>query len=134
MESGDGQLLADARRRAGLSQRRLAALAGTSQAMVARIEGGRQAPSLATLRRLVRACGANLHVKVDGDIPRRLGEPAAPDQAADASTDAPPTVGGRHLMLRVGDAPVAVPVERVREVLPVPELRPDWCRCSTRGG
>jgi transcriptional regulator with XRE-family HTH domain len=53
-------LLREARHRAGLTQRELAERAGTSQAAVARIERGRQSPSLETLQRLVRACGLDL--------------------------------------------------------------------------
>jgi transcriptional regulator with XRE-family HTH domain len=53
-------LLREARRRAGLTQRELAERAGTSQAAVARIERGRQSPSLETLQRLVRACGFDI--------------------------------------------------------------------------
>jgi transcriptional regulator with XRE-family HTH domain len=53
-------LLREARRRAGLTQRELADRAGTSQAAVARIERGRQSPSLETLQRLVRACDLDL--------------------------------------------------------------------------
>jgi hypothetical protein len=41
------EMLRQARDRAGLSQRQLAERAGTSQAMVARIESGRQSPSMA---------------------------------------------------------------------------------------
>src|SRR5918992_1039075 len=57
-------ILQEARRRAGLTQRELAARAGTSQAAVARIERGRQAPSLETLQRLVRACGLDLRFQL----------------------------------------------------------------------
>lgn len=52
----------EARRRAGLSQRRLATLAGVSQPTVARIEAGVSAPSLEDVARLVRACGLELRV------------------------------------------------------------------------
>jgi predicted transcriptional regulator len=50
-------LLRKARTRGGLSQRDLAARAGTSQSVVARIEGGLTDPSSETLRRLLRAAG-----------------------------------------------------------------------------
>ena len=123
MDETEGRLLATARRRAGLSQRRLAGLAGTSQATVARIESGRQAPSLVTLRRLVRACGLNLHVQVEGDEER--DKPAAgPAQTPPSLRSHPAQTGGRHLLLQVGDGPVAVPIERVREVLPARDVRP----------
>lgn len=57
-----GALVREARRRAGLSQRRLAELAGTSQAAVHRYEHNRASPSMATLARLTAACGVRLHV------------------------------------------------------------------------
>jgi uncharacterized protein len=62
-------LLRSARTRAGLTQRSLAASAGTSQAAVAAIESGRKQPSVATLERLLRATGTEL-------------VPADPEQAA----------------------------------------------------
>lgn len=54
------QLLRSARGHAGLTQRSLAAAAGTSQAAVAAIESGRKQPSVATLDRLLRAAGTEL--------------------------------------------------------------------------
>lgn len=53
-------LLRTARTRAGLSQRALAAAAGTSQSAVAAIEVGRKQPTVATLERLLRAAGTEL--------------------------------------------------------------------------
>jgi transcriptional regulator with XRE-family HTH domain len=55
-------LLRQARHRAGLSQRTLAARASTSQSAVARYEAGDLQPSLPTLERLVAACGLTLEV------------------------------------------------------------------------
>jgi len=61
-------LVREARRRAGLSQRQLADLAGTTQSAVARLETGRSTPSFDTVLRLVRLCGLDLEVQViDGD-------------------------------------------------------------------
>lgn len=51
----------EARSRAGLSQRELARRAGTSQSVVARIEGGQTKPSSETLVRLVDAAGFEVH-------------------------------------------------------------------------
>ena len=45
------------RRRSGVSQARLAHLAGTSQPTVAAYESGKRTPSLRTLRKLARAVG-----------------------------------------------------------------------------
>jgi transcriptional regulator with XRE-family HTH domain len=51
-----GQFVLQARRRAGLTQRQLAARAGLSQPQIARIEGGGAAPSFERVVDLVRAC------------------------------------------------------------------------------
>jgi transcriptional regulator with XRE-family HTH domain len=58
-----GRELSSARRRAGLTQRELAAIAGTSQATVSAYEAGRKQPSVGTARRLLRAAGADLAVE-----------------------------------------------------------------------
>jgi len=55
-------LVREARRRAGLTQRELAEKAGTTQSAIARLEGGRTAPSFETVLSLVRACGLDLDV------------------------------------------------------------------------
>jgi transcriptional regulator with XRE-family HTH domain len=55
-----GSLLVQARRRAGLSQRELAARAGVAQQEIARYERGRVTPSLERLRTLIAACGLEL--------------------------------------------------------------------------
>ena len=50
-----------ARRRAGLTQRELAHLAGVGQPSIARIEADAVVPRLDTFERLLRACGEELH-------------------------------------------------------------------------
>lgn len=60
-----GGLVRDARRQAGLTQRDLAGLAGTSQPTVAAYETGRQIPTLNTLERLLVACGRELVVTAE---------------------------------------------------------------------
>jgi len=57
-----GTLLRHARRRAGLSQRQLAAAAGVPQSTVGRIETGHLNPTLENLRHLLRAAGADLEL------------------------------------------------------------------------
>ncbi len=57
-----GDLIREARRRAGLSQAELGARVGTAQAGIARWESGRTASSFENVRRLVRACGFDLEV------------------------------------------------------------------------
>ena len=94
------ELLKDARANAGLSQRELARRAGTSQAMVARIERGQQSPSLATLERLVRACGRELRIEA-------AGEERAPAEHAAGAADS------RLLVWRAGGAAYAFPLEAV---------------------
>ena len=49
------ELLRQTRARAGLSQRALAARAGTAQSAVARIERGQTSPTWSTLERLLKA-------------------------------------------------------------------------------
>jgi transcriptional regulator with XRE-family HTH domain len=53
-----------ARRRAGLSQRALAAATGVSPSTIARIEKGRMEPTVALLTRLVDACGLELRLSL----------------------------------------------------------------------
>jgi transcriptional regulator with XRE-family HTH domain len=55
-----GRLLRSARRRAGMSQRQLAAAAAVPQATVGRIEAGLVSPRADTLTRLLRAAGHEL--------------------------------------------------------------------------
>lgn len=97
------ELLKDAREGAGLSQRELAHRAGTSQAMVARIERGQQSPSLATLERLVRACGRELRV----DAPGGERPPSQRDPSAS---------GSRLLVWRTGGTAYAFPIEAVERI------------------
>jgi transcriptional regulator with XRE-family HTH domain len=47
-----------------LTQRELAERAGTSQAAIARIERGRQEPSLETLQKILRAAGLELRIEL----------------------------------------------------------------------
>src|SRR5919109_1034787 len=62
------RLLRSARRRAGLSQRALAAAASVPQATVGRIEAGLVSPRADTLAHLLRAAGHELSLE------RRLGD------------------------------------------------------------
>ena len=57
-------LLRDTRMRHGLSQARLARRAGTTQAVVSRIERGEASPSIATLGRLLGAMGWELDIRL----------------------------------------------------------------------
>jgi transcriptional regulator with XRE-family HTH domain len=64
------QLLIEARRRAGLSQRALARRARTAQSVVARIESGASSPSWQTIERLLRGAGFALNATL---VPRLRG-------------------------------------------------------------
>jgi transcriptional regulator with XRE-family HTH domain len=102
------ELLKEARDRAGLTQRELARRAGTSQAMVARIERGQQSPSVATLERLIRACGLELRVETEGEE----STPAGPAART-----------GRLLVWRSGGAAYAFPLEAVERIAELAALR-----------
>jgi transcriptional regulator with XRE-family HTH domain len=55
-----GQLLKEARERHGVSQKRLAMRAGTTQSAISRIERDRVSPSVDTLRELLYLLGEDL--------------------------------------------------------------------------
>jgi ribosome-binding protein aMBF1 (putative translation factor) len=59
------ELIRVARVEAGLSQNELAQRIGSRQPVVSRWENGEDEPRLSTLRRLLRACGLSLSLKVD---------------------------------------------------------------------
>lgn len=59
-----GNVIRDARLRAGLSQRELARRAGTAQSVVARIEDGSTNPRWATVAGLLAAAGFDIEVDV----------------------------------------------------------------------
>ncbi len=99
-------LLAEARRRAGISQRELARRAGTSQAAVARIERARQSPSAATLRRLIAACGVDLQLDIPPEAQRERR-----------------TLDDRLVLCDIGGAAYAFPLAAVTEVVPYVEPR-----------
>ena len=83
-----GQLVREARSRADLTQRQLAARAGVAQPVVARIERGSVSPTFDRLLQLVRACGFDLDVRVvpldeDSWTLAEEGEPLTPDERLD---------------------------------------------------
>lgn len=57
--------LIEARNRAGLTQAQLAERMGTTQSVIARLEGGRSTPTWSTLRRYAEATGSRLHVTLE---------------------------------------------------------------------
>jgi transcriptional regulator with XRE-family HTH domain len=82
-------LVREARRRAGLTQAQLAARAGTSQPAIARYERGRAMPDIATLDRVVEACGFELRLVLAApDARRRANEQAALERTVEERLDA----------------------------------------------
>jgi transcriptional regulator with XRE-family HTH domain len=59
-----GELIREARKRAGLSQSELAELMATTQPAIARWERGRTSPSFHRVVEAVRACGFDLSVRI----------------------------------------------------------------------
>ncbi len=59
-----GQLIRGARQDAGVTQANLAQRLGTTQSAIARLEGNRSDPGLRRLRRILRATGHELEVRV----------------------------------------------------------------------
>jgi transcriptional regulator with XRE-family HTH domain len=62
VETTPGQLLREARRRRGVSQKRLAIRAGTTQSAISRIERDQVSPSVETLRSLLHLLGEELQL------------------------------------------------------------------------
>ncbi|MDT7546647.1 MAG: hypothetical protein QOE99_2757 [Actinomycetota bacterium] len=78
-------LLVRARARAGLSRTQLAASAGTSASALSAYEGGRRSPTVATLDRLLAACGLQIRPELEPYL-------ADLDAAVDRLLDGSPTV------------------------------------------
>jgi transcriptional regulator with XRE-family HTH domain len=77
-QSDPGRLLREAREAQGLSQRRLAVRAGTSQDAISRIERGAEAPTVERFAQLLLAMGLRAELKVEPlESPVPAGELAA---------------------------------------------------------
>lgn len=59
-----GELIKEARKRAGLSQRELAEFLGTTQPVIARWETGLRSPTFDKVVEAVRACGFDLAARI----------------------------------------------------------------------
>ncbi|MGH6900335.1 MAG: helix-turn-helix domain-containing protein [Geminicoccaceae bacterium] len=59
--------LIEARSRAGMTQEQVAKAMGTTQAVIARLEGGRVKPSTRTLERFAKATGTRLRIRFEPD-------------------------------------------------------------------
>ena len=64
-----GVLLQEARRRSGLSRRKLAERGGTSASTLSAYESGASVPSVTTLERLLRAAGFETEVSLRPALP-----------------------------------------------------------------
>ena len=62
--------LIDARTRAGLTQEQVAHRMKTTQAVIARLEGGGSKPSTRTLERYAEATGSRLKISFEPETPR----------------------------------------------------------------
>ena len=95
------------RQRAGLTQADLAQRVGTTQSAISRLENGRVRPSIETIERLAKACGATLEL--------RLRTPEAPTAEFESNLSLTPAgrldqliravqfvVEGRRAMVRRG--------------------------------
>jgi len=71
MATHGNDLVREARKRAGLTQRELAERAGTTQSAIARLEAGRTRPAFDDVLRLVRLCGFDIDVRL---VSRDSGE------------------------------------------------------------
>ncbi|PZR67779.1 MAG: hypothetical protein DLM63_05690 [Solirubrobacterales bacterium] len=71
-------LLRDARRRQGLSQRRLALRAGTSQDAISRIERGVESPTVDRLARLLGVLGERVAIRAESLAADRATTPMTP--------------------------------------------------------
>jgi transcriptional regulator with XRE-family HTH domain len=67
-------VIRDAREAAGLTQKQLASLAGTSQPTVALYESGRRDPTASTLIRLIQAAGGRLQLETGQQPIRTPGQ------------------------------------------------------------
>ena len=83
-------LLQEARRRRGLSRRKLAQLGGTSASTLSAYESGASVPSVATLERLLRAAGFEADVSLRPAAPQDERELAEKIEALFFFVDALP--------------------------------------------
>ena len=85
-------LLQEARRRSGLSRRKLAQLGGTSASTLSAYESGASVPSVVTLERLLRAAGFEAEVSLRRAPPNDERELTEKIEALFSFVDALPDV------------------------------------------
>jgi ribosome-binding protein aMBF1 (putative translation factor) len=59
--------IAEARTRAGLTQKQLAERVGTTQSVISRLESGQAEPSTRTMKRIAEATHSRLHITLSPD-------------------------------------------------------------------
>jgi transcriptional regulator with XRE-family HTH domain len=72
-----GELIREARLRAGLTQKQLSELTGRERSVIARWEQGAISPPIDSLIKIVHACGFDLPltlIEIDSSADRELGE------------------------------------------------------------
>jgi transcriptional regulator with XRE-family HTH domain len=87
-----GQIIREARRRSGLTQRELAEGLGTTQSVITRWETGRRSPTFETVVTAVRACGLELGITLgrpdpDHDLFMRENRRLRPAERLDRMTE-----------------------------------------------
>jgi len=80
-------ILRDARRRAGLSQRELAKRAGTSQAVISAYENGQREPGVNQFQKVIAATGFGLRLTLDAAPLVRAPSALRPWQLPDEADD-----------------------------------------------
>ena len=95
-------LLREARREAGLTQRQVAARAGLRQPVVAAYESGRREPTVPMLRKLLRATGHDLELRLRPA--HRLADPERANERLLLALDL-----AEHLPRRTRRAPLRFP-------------------------
>ena len=93
--------LIEARGRAGMTQAQVARAMGTTQAVIARLEGGRVKPSTRTLERFAKATGTRLrirfepgtHTRVVGRLPRVTARNLSPGRGGSVASATTRCVG-----------------------------------------
>ncbi|MDQ6746689.1 MAG: helix-turn-helix domain-containing protein [Candidatus Dormibacteraeota bacterium] len=86
MTGAYADLLRDARRRAGISQRELARRAGTSQAVISAYENALREPGVTQLQKVISAAGFDLRLTLAA-TPRPLRTGGLPWQLPDEADD-----------------------------------------------
>ena len=120
-------LIVEARRRAGLSQRALAQRVGIAQPGIARLESGREQPSLERVRAIVAACGLELTVGLAAadrsyDAQIRAALASAPARRLRLALAAADNSRAARAQLRGGQSPAPADVPMALDLLETHEV------------